>query len=68
MALIKIANLILLLLALPVDAFATPRARRLAVARGGASSAKARDAVLLNWLLAKVRDSDDLPPTKPKRT
>ena len=63
MALIKIANLILLLLAGSTDAFATPRAR---VARGGASSAKARDAVLLNWLLAKARDSDDLPPTKPK--
>ena len=27
---------------------------------------KAREAVLLNWLLAKARDSDDLPPTKPK--
>ncbi len=66
MAHIKTANLILLLLAGSTDAFATPRARRLAVARGGASSTKARDAVLLNWLLAKARDSDDLPPTKPK--
>ena len=46
---IKIANLILLLLAGSTDAFAKPRAR---VARGGASSSKARDAVLLNWLLA----------------
>ena len=64
MALTKTANLmLLLLLAGSTDAFATPRAR---VARGGASSAKARDAVLLNWLLAKARDSDDLPPTKPK--
>ena len=49
MALIKIANLTLLLLAGSTDAFAKPRAR---VARGGASSSKARDAVLLNWLLA----------------
>ena len=55
-----------ILLAGSTDAFATPRARRLAVARGGASSAKARDALLLNWLLAKARDGDDLPPTKPK--
>ena len=82
MALIKIANLILLLLAGLTDAFAKPRAR---VARGGASSSKARDAVLLNWLLANSslsadgsrkldirlgrypgRPGDDLPPTKPK--
>ena len=53
MNLTKTANLmLLLLLAGSTDAFATPRARRLAVARGGASSAKARDALLLNWLLA----------------
>ena len=38
-----------ILLAGSTDAFAKPRAR---VARGGASSSKARDAVLLNWLLA----------------
>ena len=82
MALIKIANLTLLLLAGSTDAFAKPRAR---VARGGASSSKARDAVLLNWLLANSslsadgsrklgirlgrypgRPGDDLPPTKPK--
>ena len=51
MALIKIANLILLLgLAGSTEAFAKPRAR---VARGGASSSKARDAVLLNWLLGQ---------------
>ena len=50
MNLTKTANLmLLLLLAGSTDAFATPRAR---VARGGASSAKARDALLLNWLLA----------------
>ena len=81
MALIKIANLILLLgLAGSTDAFAKPRAR---VARGGASSSKARDALLLNWLLANSSLSADgsrkldirpgrypgrpgLPPTKPK--
>ena len=57
MALIKIANFILLFgLAGSTDAFAKPRAR---VARGGASSSKARDAVLINWLLAKARDGDD---------
>ena len=60
MALIKIANLILLLLALPVDAFATPRrARGLAVTRGGGSSSKTRDALLLNWLLANSSLSAD---------
>ena len=82
MALIKIANLILLLLAGLTDAFAKPRAR---VARGGASSSKARDALLLNWLLANSslsadgsrkldirpgrypgRPGGDLPRTKPK--
>ena len=58
---------LVILLAGPTAAFATPRrARGLVVTRGGASSAKARDAVLLNWLLAKARDGDDLPPTKPK--
>ena len=57
MALIKIANLILLLgLAGSTDAFAKPRAR---VARGGASSSKARDALLLNWLLANSSLSAD---------
>ena len=57
MALITIANLILLLgLAGSTDAFAKPRAR---VARGGASSSKARDAVLLNWLLANSSLSAD---------
>ena len=57
MALIKIANLILLLgLAGSTDAFAKPRAQ---VARGGASSSKARDAVLLNWLLANSSLSAD---------
>ena len=56
MALIKIANLTLLLLAGSTDAFAKPRAR---VARGGASSSKARDALLLNWLLANSSLSAD---------
>ena len=57
----KTANLmLLLLLAGSTDAFATPRrARGLAVTRGGGSSSKTRDALLLNWLLANSSLSAD---------
>ena len=47
---------LVILLAGSTDAFAKPRAR---VARGGASSSKARDAVLLNWLLVNSSLSAD---------
>jgi hypothetical protein len=61
MNLTKTANLmLLLLLAGSTDAFATPRrARGLAVTRGGGSSSKTRDALLLNWLLANSSLSAD---------